>query len=139
VLLDIQQGADYLQTCSFVRPGGCGILGFCFGGRMALRFAARSRQVDAVVAFHPGAVAATEVEGIGAPVQIHCGTADPHNSVDMIESLRKMLVAQSTPVEVHFYDGADHGFLAYTRPTYKPDAAQLAWTRVTDFLRRHLE
>src|SRR5215469_10169316 len=31
VLQDIQAGADYLRTTSFVKPGGMGILGFCYG------------------------------------------------------------------------------------------------------------
>src|SRR6266536_3441071 len=52
VLQDIQVGADYLKTQPFVKAGGVGVLGFCFGGRMALLFGARSREVDAVVPFH---------------------------------------------------------------------------------------
>ena len=30
-----------------------GIIGFCKGGRMAMLFGARSREIDAVVPFHP--------------------------------------------------------------------------------------
>jgi len=138
VLLDVQQGADYLKSCEFVRAGVLGVVGFCYGGRIALLFAARSRDVDAVVPFHPGAVTPREIARLACPVQIHCGTADPNVSVESIESLRKTLVAQSTPVEVYLYEGAAHGFLAYTRPTYQPEAAQLAWSRTTAFLHRHL-
>ncbi len=68
VLQDIQVGADYLKTQPFVKvrggseardsgqpvwARGLGILGFCFGGRMAMLFAARSREVDAAVLFTP--------------------------------------------------------------------------------------
>ncbi len=67
-----------------------------------------------------------------APVQIHSGTADRHVPVSDIRELEKALKAQGTPVEVHFYEGADHGFLAYTRPYYRPDAAQLAWKRTVE-------
>jgi dienelactone hydrolase len=42
-------------------------------------------------------------------------------------------------VEVFLYEGADHGFLAYTRPFYKADAARLALPRTTQFLRKHLK
>jgi carboxymethylenebutenolidase len=49
-----------------------------------------------------------------------------------------MLRAQGTPAEVFLYEGADHGFLAYTRPTYAPDAAKLAWQRAVAFLKQHL-
>ncbi len=51
----------------------------------------------------------------------------------------KLLKGQGTPVEVYLYEGADHGFLAYTRPYYKPEAARLAWGRVTAFLHKHLK
>lgn len=36
------------------------------------------------------------------------------------------------------YEGADHGFLAYTRPYYRPADAQVSWKRTVAFLRRHL-
>ena len=123
---------------SLVKPGGLGVIEFCFGGRIALLSGARFREVDAVVTFHPGAVTAAEVARLQSPVQVHSGTADRQVSVSQIEGLRKLLEAQSTPVEVFYYEGADHGFLAYTRPFYRPDHAQLAWKRATEFLARNL-
>jgi carboxymethylenebutenolidase len=137
VLEDIQVGADYLRGQSFVKGGGIGVLGFCYGGRMAMLLGARSRDIDVVVPFHPGKVTPAEIARLKSPVQVHCGTADRNVPVADIRDLEKMLRAQSTPVEVHLYEGADHGFLAYTRPYYKPDAAKLAWTRTTEFLRKY--
>jgi dienelactone hydrolase len=60
-------------------------------------------------------------------------------SVASTRDLERMLRAQSTPIDVNLYEGADHGFLAYTRPTYKVDAAKLAWTRTAQFLHKHLD
>lgn len=139
VLEDIQVGADYLRGQPFVRGGGMGVLGFCYGGRMAMLYGARSRDVDVVVPFHPGKVTAAEIARLKSPVQVHCGTADHNVSVADIRELERMLRAQSTPVEVHLYEGADHGFLAYTRPYYKPDAAKLAWARAAEFLHKNLK
>lgn len=138
VLADVQAGADYLHGQPFVKPGGMGIVGFCFGGRIAMLHGARSRDIDAVVPYHPGPVTKEEIARLQSPVQVHCGTADRNVSVSAIRDLEKMLQAQKTPVEVHLYEGADHGFLAYTRPFYKPDAAKLSWARVTEFLHKHL-
>ena len=137
---DIQGGVSYLRTQAFVRSGGMGIVGFCKGGRMAMLFAARSREIDAVVPFHPGPMKQPEIVGLKkVPVQIHHGTAD--NSVPVTESQQteRMLKAQGTPVESFLYEGADHGFLAYTRPFYKPGEAKLAWARATKFLHEHLK
>ena len=139
VLADIQAGADYLRGQTFVKAGGMGMLGFCYGGRMAMLFAARSRDVDVVVPFHPGKVTRAEVSRLKSPVQVHCGTADRNVPVADIRELETMLRAQATPVEVHLYEGADHGFLAYTRPYYRPDAAKLAWARTIQFLQKHLK
>ncbi|HST35161.1 MAG TPA: dienelactone hydrolase family protein, partial [Allosphingosinicella sp.] len=76
---------------------------------------------------------------LSVPVQIHCGTADGNVPVEQIRALEAMLTAQHTPTELHLYEGADHGFLAYTRPPrYNPVAGALSWQRTTAFLDRTL-
>ncbi|MCA1630703.1 MAG: dienelactone hydrolase family protein [Acidobacteria bacterium] len=135
---DIQAGASYLRAQAFVRAGAMGVLGFCSGGRLALLHGARSRDIDAVVAFHPAPMKEGEVARLKVPVQIHHGTADQAVAFAESVKLEKVLKAQRTPVELFAYEGADHGFLAYTRPFYKPDYAKLAWSRATQFLRGRL-
>jgi carboxymethylenebutenolidase len=76
---------------------------------------------------------------VKAPVQVHCGAADRHIPVAWIRELEDNYRQQGTPVEVHLYEQADHGFLAYTRPYYRPDDAQQAWKRTVKFLNRHLK
>jgi carboxymethylenebutenolidase len=115
-----------------------GILGFCFGGRQALLFGARSREVDAVVAFHPGPVRPDEIGRLRAPVLLHHGTADASVPHTASRDIARALAENGVEVELHLYDGADHGFLAYTRPFYRPDHAQLAWDRTLAFLHRRL-
>ena len=136
---DIQAGIEHLRTLSFVREGGIGLVGFCYGGRMAMLLGARSREVDAVIAYHPGKVTQAEVKRLSCPVQIHCGTADGNVPVADVKALEAMLKAQGTPTELHLYEGADHGFLAYTRPPrYDPAAGKLSWERSLSFLRERL-
>ena len=137
---DVQCGLSYLRSQPFVSSNGGGVLEFCRGGREAMLFGARSREIDAVVAFHPGPVKEPEIRRLKeVPVQLHHGTADESVPVSESQNAEKMLKAQGTPVELFLFEGANHGFLAYTRPTYKPDAAQLAWKRATEFLHRHLK
>ncbi|HJS52752.1 MAG TPA: dienelactone hydrolase family protein [Pyrinomonadaceae bacterium] len=137
-LADINAGLDYLRTQPFVRPGGFGAVGFCYGGRLAMMLAARSREIDAVVPYHPGPTTATDVFRLTTPVQIHQGTADRNVPVQQIKELEKLLSSQRTPVEVFWYDGADHGFLAYTRPYYRPNYAKDSWDRTVLFLDKHV-
>jgi dienelactone hydrolase len=73
------------------------------------------------------------------PVQIHHGTADESVVVTETQKTERMLKGQGGLVEIFLYEGANHGFLAYTRPFYKPEAAKLAWTRATRFLRKYLK
>jgi carboxymethylenebutenolidase len=138
-LLDINAGIDYLRRQSFVKPGGIGVVGFCYGGRLALLLGARSREVDAVVAYHPGPFSRDEMARLKLPVLIHQGTADRALPAGQTATLVKNLKAQKTPTQVFWYEGADHGFLAYTRPFYRPDYAKLSWERTVTFLNRHLK
>ena len=137
---DIQAGVSYLRIQPFVSSGGIGVIGFCRGGREAMLFGVRCREIDAVVAFHPAPMKEQEVIRLKkVPVQIHHGTADEAVAVTETQKTEKMLKAQGTPVEVFLYAGANHGFLAYTRPYYKPDAAKLAWTRAMQYLHKYLK
>jgi carboxymethylenebutenolidase len=137
-LEDINSGAKYLEGQPFVGGKGIGVVGFCYGGRMAMLYGAHAREVEAVVPFHPGKVTQEEIARLRVPVQVHCGTADRNVPVAQIEELERMLKQQSTPVDLFWYEGADHGFLAYTRPFYRPDFAKLAWSRVVEFLHARL-
>ena len=135
-LRDIDAALDYLTSLAFV-SGRIAALGFCHGGRLALLMANRRRELDAVVAFHPGPVRQEELSRVGVPVQIHHGTADTSVKYAESEALHALLKRLHVPSELWSYAGAEHGFLAYTRPFYQADHAQLAWNRAIDFLRDH--
>jgi carboxymethylenebutenolidase len=139
VLADVLAGIDYLRNQPFVRPGGFGAVGFCYGGRIAMMLGSRSREIDVVVPYHPGPTTATDVARLTVPVQIHQGTADRNVPVQQIKNLEQLLRTQKTPIEVFWYDGADHGFLAYTRPYYRPNYAKDSWDRTILFLEKHLK
>lgn len=137
---DIQAAASYLRTLTFVKSGGMGIVGFCGGGREAMLFAARSRDIDVVVPFHPAPMEAAELTRLrGLPIQIHHGTADRSVKVEESKKTFDSLKLLKANPEIFTYEGADHGFLAYTRPFYKPIEAQLAWDRAVRFLQKHLK
>jgi carboxymethylenebutenolidase len=140
-LNDIRAGADFLRRHESVAPGPVGILGFCSGGRRALMYAARFDDVAAAVAFHTSSfTVAGDVVGLRVPTLMHHGTGDRVSPHTVTLAIEKELRSRGTPVAVFLYEGADHGFLAYTRqPEYHPEAAQLAWSRTIAFLRRYLE
>lgn len=150
---DTQAGVDFLKTQPFVKKGKQGVMGFCFGGRNALLFAARSRDIGAVAPFYgpvvpiPGVTReerpkqpldADVVKQIRVPVQGHYGTKDKNVGLAEVKQFEQALRAQGTPVELYTYE-AEHGFFAYNRPTYRPDDARLARTRMLAFFKKHLK
>lgn len=137
---DIRTAARFLQPHEAVTPGAMGILGFCSGGRRALLYAAAFDGIGAVVSFHAASTTtAEEIASLGVPTQFHHGTGDKVSPSSVSLMLEKALRARGTAVETHLYDGADHGFMAYTRePEYDAEAATLAWSRTVAFLKRHL-
>jgi carboxymethylenebutenolidase len=140
VVLDMLAGLAHLRRQQFVDGSRIAALGFCFGGRIALKLATRSRDLCAVVAFHPAPrLERADVRGMRVPVQIHSGIIDRAAPPEVIRELGRHLAAEGAPHEVHLYEGADHGFLAYTRPQrYNAGAGMQAWDRTTTFLGRHL-
>ncbi|MGH2354699.1 MAG: dienelactone hydrolase family protein [Chloroflexota bacterium] len=83
-----------------------------------------------------------EISRLRAPVLLHHGTADAsvaHTaSQDRARTLASNVASNGVAADLHLYEGADHGFLAYTRPFYRPDDAPLAWRRTLAFLGEHL-
>jgi len=116
-----------------------GILGFCSGGRRALLYADRYEGISAVVPFHPAKTTPKEVAKLKAPVQIQAREADRVVPVADVRELERLLKGKKTLVELFIYEGADHGFLPYTSPYYKPEHAKVAWKRTADFLSSKLK
>lgn len=150
---DTQAGVNFLKSQPFVKKGKQGVMGFCFGGRNALLFAARSPDIGAVVPFYgpvvpiPGVTRkerpkqpldADVVKQIRVPVQGHYGTKDRAVEIPPVKQFEQALRAQGTPVEIFTYE-AEHGFFAYNRPTYRRDDARLALTRMLAFFKKHLK
>jgi carboxymethylenebutenolidase len=151
---DVQAGLNYLRRQPFFKGGGIGVVGFCGGGRQALIFPTKFKEVRAVVSFYGPPLLSQNfqaskgpfktdvmdvVDQIKVPVQGHYGALDPVIPVSDVKRLERELQAQSTPEEIFIYEGAAHAFYDYTRPRYNPEAAQLAHTRMMQFLKRYLK
>ena len=126
--------------------GGVGIIGFCLGGSIAYLVAARA-EVDAaaaglaaVVSFYGSMVPdnAAALGQIRGPVQFHFGGSDPYIPRDQVARVEE--AASGRPdVEVHVEEDAGHAFHNRMAPMFHlPDAADRAWQRTEEFLRRHL-
>jgi carboxymethylenebutenolidase len=111
-----------------------GIIGYCWGGRVAWWGATRSDCFAASVAWYGGGIAADKDERPRIPMQMHFGEVDHSIPLTDVEAIR---MAQPN-VEMFVYPGAHHGFGCEVRPTFNPAAYELAQSRTLDFFRGHL-
>ena len=148
IFRDIQSGIKYLKQQKFIKRKHFGITGFCFGGRCALMFAVRSKEIKAVAPFYGNLTTPPSanrklnpvdvIAQIKVPVQGHYAKEDNGIPPEQLKKFESDLKAQGTPVEIFSYD-APHGFFAYTRHSYNSEATKLAWERTVNFLQQNLK
>jgi carboxymethylenebutenolidase len=111
-----------------------GVIGYCFGGLLAWLSAARLHP-DAAVGYYAGRIGSFAAETPRVPVQLHFGKLDTHIPAEQVEAVH----AAHPEVEIHWYEGAGHGFNCDMRASYNPQAAALARGRALAFLKKHLQ
>jgi len=116
-----------------------GVVGFCVGGGLALRAAARHASIAAAVTFYGLPRGEFDAASVHGAVLGHFAGNDRSYTRDQVDDLERALRAGGADVEVHWYDGAEHAFFNDTRPeVFAPEAARLAWSRTLAFFRSHL-
>lgn len=119
--------------------GKLGVVGFCFGGKIANTLAVRmGADLKAAVPFYGSQPTAEETAKIKAAVLIHDASLD-ERIVKGWPDYEKALKANKVKFMHHMYEGAQHGFHNDTTPRYDEKAAKLAWSRTVDFFNKHLK
>lgn len=159
ILGDLDGALTFLARRPEVDRQRIGVVGFSFGGRLAVLLAARRpADVRAVVVYYAvtshaalgrpqaGRAARAEpltahVATLRAPVLIHHGEADAQVPVEQGRLLHEALVAAGRSSHLHAYPGADHLFNFSLGPDVRPhpEAARLSWERTLRFLDHHLK
>jgi carboxymethylenebutenolidase len=118
--------------------GKVGAVGFCWGGGLVNRFATRSPELKAGVAYYGAQAAAEDVPAIKAALMLHYAGLDERINAG-IDAYRKALEENGKTFEIHVYDGVNHAFNNDTSAArYDKAAADLAWQRTVDFLKKTL-
>jgi carboxymethylenebutenolidase len=114
------------------------VVGFCWGGALANQSAVNSATVDAVVPFYGRQPASSDVSKIRAPLLLHYAGLDERINAGIPE-YEQALKDAGVDYTIYMYEGANHAFHNDTSEArYDPEAAQLAWSRTIEFLKRHL-
>lgn len=111
--------------------GRAAVIGFCWGGGLALR-AAQSLDIAGAVAFYGTRLQTLLETPLQAPVLFHFGKTDDHSPPEVIAAVR----AAYPQAECHEYD-TGHAFANDHRPAvYNQSCATIAHDRTSAFLDR---
>lgn len=114
------------------KGGKVGVVGFCWGGGLALR-AAQKLDVAAAVGYYGTRLPQYLDSPLKAPFLGHFGRSDDHVPPDMLAEAQAYL----PQMKVEMYD-AGHAFANDARPSYVPEAAKVALERTKAFFAEHL-
>lgn len=132
-----QASLDYLQGRKDTRKA-VGAVGFCWGGGLVNRFATKSADLKAGVAYYGAQAPAADVPNIKAALLLHYAGQDERINAG-IETYRTALTGAGKTFEIHIYDGVQHAFNNDTSEArYNKAAADLAWDRTVAWFRTYL-
>jgi carboxymethylenebutenolidase len=119
--------------------GKAGAMGFCWGGGAVIALAVSGDpNLKAGVAYYGRQAPAAEVPKIAAPLLLHYASLDERINAG-IAAFEAALKANGKAYELHMYEGANHAFNNDTNAArYSKEAADLAWGRTVDFLKKYL-
>jgi carboxymethylenebutenolidase len=155
ILGDLAGALAFLKQTPEADPARIGVVGFSFGGRLAVLAAALHPEIRAAVNYYGVAsyqelgnrevggralrsIPLTErVSAIRAAVLIHHGEADQTNPVEQGRLLHAALTRAGKRSLLYTYAGADHVF-NFAGSRHDAEAARLSWERTRTFFREHL-
>ena len=119
--------------------GKIGVVGFCYGGGLALRAAIETEGVDAAASFYGKQLTADETKRLKVPVLLNYAGSDERINAG-IADFRAALDAVGVPYSLNMYPGTQHGFHNDSSAArYNEEAAKLAWQRTIAFFDQNLK
>jgi len=149
LLQDLSATADHARKQPGARSDRIGATGFCWGGGTTVQLAAHYRDLGAAVVWYGPPARPFKDDppknGFDVAGEIVCpllglyGGADKGIPEADVNKFAELLKAKGKNVEFVTYPGADHGFHADYRQSYKPDAATPAWAKCLIWFDRYLK
>ena len=137
---EIETACEVLRNDPQVAPKKLGMLGFCMGGHVTFRMAARYPHLGAISPWYGGGYDPTpeEVAQVTAPVLAIYGEADGGIPTEQVRKLEQLYKAAGKDAQFVIYPKAGHAFLNPTHGAYVEGPAQAAWAKAMAFFKTHL-
>lgn len=146
---DLRAAYDLLAGMKSVDAERVGIVGHCWGGRVAWVGAVSNPRLAACAIFYGGRVRiamgpdtppAIDLAGhIKCPVIGFFGSLDKGPSPEDVDAYEAALTAAGVEHALHRYEGANHAFQDSFGERYHPEAAEDAWQKVLAFFAAKLK
>lgn len=133
---------DFIAAAQFLKAhelssGKLGVVGFCYGGYITNMLAANlPNEVNAAVPFY-GTPAKTGIENVKGPLMLHFAELDERVNASWPD-YEAALKTNKADYQAFVYPGVNHGFHNDSTARYNKEAAELAWSRTTEFFNKHL-
>lgn len=137
---------DFFAAQPGIAPGPVVIVGYCMGGRNALRaIEAHPDRIKALASFHAGGVVTDDSDSAHLAVGSITGEAyfahadnDRSMSADQIKALESALEDAGVDYTSEVYEGAPHGFTMSDTSMYDAGAEERHWVNLFAVLHRNL-
>jgi carboxymethylenebutenolidase len=139
---DLSAALAFLKSRKDVRGNRVGAIGWCMGGKYALKLATEAPELAAAAAYYGAPPTdAAAIARIKAPVLGNFGAEDTGPSPEQVKAFEAAMKKAGKSVDVKLYPGAGHAFANVNNPWkgYREEAAKDAWSRVVAFFARHLK
>ena len=128
-LLDVDAALSFAKQESH---GKAGVIGYCYGGKLAWLSSTRLHPAVAV-GYYAGGIGEFAEEKPNAPTILHFGKQDTHIPKEQVEKV----IAAHPEVPVYWYE-AGHGFNCDMRESFDAPSSKLARERSLAFLKQHI-
>lgn len=137
---DLEAAFSWLQAHAEVDAARVAVIGFCYGGRMALRYSLVNSEVAAVGNFYGETETNPErLRRLPGPLLGIFGAEDHMIPVEDVRAFEAALAAAGVTYEITVYDGVGHAFIEAADPRLAGGAQEEAWAQIVQFLARYLQ
>src|SRR5215208_4196208 len=131
----VAEAPDFLRGRLEVQKDSFSLIGFSMGAAWSLVLASeRPEDISKVVLFY--GIEGADFARVKAEILGHYSDVDEWEPMDGIRAMEADMRTAGLAPTFHIYPHRSHWFFEADRPEFDPQAAELAWTRTLEFLRK---
>jgi len=136
---NLKKAIDFLRNQSeSVVPERIASVGWCFGGGWSYNLAKNNLGVKASIIYYGRFNPKDDLSKMRAKLLGHFAENDRVIRIDSVKEFQAQLITLNSKHEIYIYPNTGHGFANSKGDKYDKEAAELAWERTVEFLKKFL-